>query len=217
MRNSLPGAAALLAAPVAGIAAAIVQPTLSDGAAEQVAALTNHRGAMIAAMVISGVAIALLIGGTVWLATSLAPLAPRLALAGGVLGVLGSLVVLFESGVSAAMPAIVAGLDTPQATATVDRVQSSAGLSGLEPLSLAGDVGLALLGLALVRAGASRAAAAAIAVGAFTEGAGFATGTRGAVLIGFVLLLIGLAAALRPVLLRAPRRVAAQPLAVPSA
>ena len=113
--KSIAGATALLAAPILVIAGALAQPTLSGDAAKQVVALTSHRGAMIAGMTLSMIAAVLLIGGTVWLALTLAPCAPRLAMAGGVLGVLGSLIVLFENSVGAAAPAIVAGLDRAQA------------------------------------------------------------------------------------------------------
>jgi hypothetical protein len=197
-----PGAVALVAAPVVALAGTLLQPTLSDSPADQVAALSDHRGAMIGAMTLNGIAVVLLIAGTIWLAFAIAPRSPRLALAGGVLGVLGSLVVLFESGVAAAAPAIVSGLGPAQATAALQSIHSSTAASGLEPLSLAGDVGLALLGLALVKLGAPRSGAAAIAIGAFAEGAGFAIGTKGAVLTGFALLFVGLAYALRAVVAR---------------
>jgi hypothetical protein len=192
-RIALPGATVLLAAPLVAAVGALVQPTLSDSAAAQVSALSDHRAATIAAAVLNATAITLLIAGIIWLALALAPRAPRLSLAGGCLGVLGSLIVLFETGLAASAPTIVRALDGRQATATLDRIHASAAASALEPLSLAGDIGLALLGLALVRAGAPRWTATAIAVGAFAEGAGFATGTRVAVLVGFALLFGGLA------------------------
>ena len=69
------------------------------------------------------------------------------------LGVLGSLVVLFENGVGAAAPAIVDTLDRAQATAVLDRINTGA-ISALEPLSILGDIGIALLGIAVARAGA---------------------------------------------------------------
>ena len=163
--KSIAGAAALLAAPILVIAGALAQPTLSGDAAKQVVALTSHRGAMIAGMTLSMIAAVLLIGGTVWLALTLAPRAPRLAMAGGVLGVLGSLIVLFENSVGAAAPAIIAGLDRAQATAVLGRIQSSAAISAFEPVSIVGNIGVALLGIAVARAGAPRWAAALIVIG----------------------------------------------------
>jgi hypothetical protein len=186
------GAGALLLAPIVVIAANLVRPTLSDDAANQVAAFTEHRGAMIAGIALSAIAVALLTGGIVWLALELARHAPKLALTGGVLAVFGSLVIVFVTGVSAAAPAIVSGLGPAQATATLHSIQSSVAVTGLEPLQIVGDVGLALLGIAATRAGAPRWAAGAIAIGALGEGAGFGTGTKALVIVAFAILFVGL-------------------------
>jgi len=196
-RSTLAGAAALLSAPLVVIVGTLIQPTLSDEPARQVAALDDHRSAAIAGIVLGTAAVVLLIAGTIWLAGRLMARSARLAIAGGTLAVLGSLVVLFEDGVTAAAPSVVGGLDPARATAALDRVHNSTAVSGLEPVSLVGDLGLALLGVAIVRAGAPRWTAAAIAVGAFGEGVGFATGTRWLVVAGFVVLLAGLAEAVR--------------------
>jgi hypothetical protein len=195
-KSTTAGALALLAAPLVVIISAFAQPTLSGDAATQVAALTGHRGAMITGMALGLIAVALLIAGIIWLAIALAPHAPRLAMAGGVLGVFGLLVVLFENSVAAAGPAIVTGLDRIQATAMLDRIHSGA-ISALEPLSVAGDIGLVLLAIAAVKAGAPRWAGAAIAAGALAEGAGFATGTRALVITAFAVLFVGLLQAVR--------------------
>jgi len=203
------GAAALLAAPIVVIAGTLAQPTLSDDAATQVAALTVHRGPMIAGMTLRTIGLILLIAGTVWLALTIAPRAPRLAIAGGVLGVLGSLVVLFENGVGAAAPAIVDTLDRAQATAVLDRINTGA-ISTIDTLSIFGDIGIALLGIAILRAGAPRWAAAAIVIGALGEGAGFATGTKALVIISFALLFAGLLQAVRTLVARAAPQAAAE-------
>ena len=195
-KSTLAGAAALLAAPIVVIAGTLAQPTLSDDAAAQVAALTVYRGPMIAGMTLRTFGLILFIAGTVWLALTLAPRAPRLAMAGGLLGVLGSLVVLFESGVGAAAPAIVDTLDRAQATAVLDHINSGP-ISALDPLSILGDIGIALLGIAVARAGAPRWAAAAIVIGALGEGAGFATGTKALVIAGFAVMFAGLLQAVR--------------------
>jgi hypothetical protein len=202
------GAVALLAAPIVVIASTLAQPTLSDDAASQVAALTGHRTAMITGMALSSIAVVLLIAGVIWLALALAPRAPRLALAGGVLGVFGLLAVLFENGVAAAGPAIVGGLDPIQATAVLDRIHSGA-ISALGPLAVTGDIGLALLGLAAVKAGAPRWAGAAIVVGALGEGAGFATGTKAIVITAFAVLFVGLLQAVRTLTTSPSPRLAA--------
>ena len=168
-KRTIAGSLALLAAPIIVIVATLAQPTLSDDAASQVAALTDHRGAMITGMALSSIAVVLLIAGIIWLALALAPRAPRLAMAGGVLGVSGLLVILFENGAAAAFPAIVGGLDRIQATSVLDRIHSGAAITALGPLSIIGDIGLALLGLAAVKAGAPRWAGAAIVIGALAE------------------------------------------------
>jgi hypothetical protein len=215
-KSTFAGATALLAAPIVVIAATLAQPTLSGDAATQVAALTDHRGAVIAGMAANTIGVVLLIAGLIWLALTLAPRAPRLAMAGGVLGVLGLLVVLFGNGVGAAAPAIVDTLDRAQATAVLDHINTGA-VSALEPLAILGDIGIALLGIAVARAGAPRWAAAAIVIGALGEGAGFATGTKALVIISFALLFAGLLQAVRTVVTRAapePAAEAAQAAAV---
>jgi hypothetical protein len=208
-RTTVAGTAALLAAPIVVIAATLIQPALSDAAAGQVVALTDHRAAMVAALTLSSIGVVLLTAGVIWLALALAPRVPRLAVAGGVLGVLGSLVVLFVNSVGAAAPAIVSALDPAQAAAVLDRIHSSAVIAALEPLQLIGDIGVALLGIAVVKAGAPRWAAAAIAVGAVGEGAGFATSSKALVIIAFALLFAGL--------LQAVRTLGTSPRPVPAA
>jgi hypothetical protein len=207
-KRTIAGAVALLAAPIIAIAGTLAQPTLSDDAAMQVAALTGHRGAMITSMALSSIAVVLLIAGIIWLALALAARAPRLAMAGGVLGVFGSLAVLSENSIAAAFPAIVGGLDRIQAIFVLDRIHSGA-ITALGPLSIIGDIGLALLGLAAVKAGAPRWAGAAISVGALAGGAGFATGTRALVIIAFGVLFLGLLQAVRPLVASPAPRLAA--------
>src|SRR5258708_6509358 len=190
------GALALLATPIVVIAAVLIQPTLSGDASTQVTALTSHHRAMITGMTLSIIALVMLIAGTLWLALALAPRAPRLAIAGAVLGVFGALVVLFENSVAAAAPAIASGLGHAQATVMLESVHSGA-VAAVEPLALLGDIGIALLGLAALKAGAPRWAAAAIAVGAIGEGTGFATSTKALVVISFAILFAGLLPAVR--------------------
>jgi hypothetical protein len=217
-RSTIAGTVALLAAPIVVIVATLIQPTLSDDPAKQVSALTDQRGAMIAGLALRSIAVVLLIAGIVWFALALAPRAPRLAMAGGVLGVLGSLVVLFGNGVAAAAPAIVGGLGQVQATAVLDHLHSNAALSALEPLALLGDIGVALLGIAAVRAGGvPRWAAAAIVIGALGEGAGFATSSKALVIVSFALLFAGLLPAVYTQVTRTAHTLApeaAQPAAV---
>lgn len=204
------GAGALLIAPILVIAATLARPTLSDDAATQVAALTQHRGSMIAAIALSVIGVVLLTAGIVWLALTLAQHAPRLALVGGALGVLGSLVVVFLDGVGAAAPTIVQALDPAHATTTLHSIQSSTAVTGLEPLQLLGDIGVALLGIAAVSAGAPRWAAAAIVIGALGEGAGFGTGTKTLVVIAFAIVFAGFVEAVRTLVAHPGDRLAAE-------
>ncbi len=208
-KHTTAGSLALLAAPIIVIVATLTQPTLSDDAASQVAALADHRGAMITGMALSSIAVVLLIAGIIWFALALAPRAPRLAMAGGVLGVFGLLVVLFENGVAAAFPAIAGGLDRIQATFVLDRIHSGAAITALGPLSIIGDIGLAMLGLAAVKAGAPRWAGTAIAAGALAGGAGFATGSKALVIIAFAVLFLGLLQAVRTLAASPAPRLAA--------
>jgi hypothetical protein len=196
-KSDLTGAAALLAAPLLVLAGVALAPTVSDDAAVQVAALTDHRGAAIAGLTLQTIAISLLIGGVIWLAVTLASRTPRLALAGGVLAVVGSLIPLFENGVAATAPTLVAALDPARATTAIARIDSSAAVSALEPFSLLADLGLALLAIAAVKAGAPRWAAILVAVGAFGEGVGFGSGTRALILAAFAVLFAGFAGIVR--------------------
>lgn len=187
-RTALAAKAALLAAPLLALVSAVVSPTVADG---DVAAMENHRQLIQLGHAISTLSIVLLTGGTIWLAVTLSRSARRLALFGGILAVAGSLIVLFEDGMSAAEPAVVAASAHTRAVGLVDHIEASA-FRGLEPLALLGDLGLAVLALAAARAGAPRWAAISTAVGAFAEGAGFATGTRLVVIAGFAALFAGL-------------------------
>jgi hypothetical protein len=213
-KTTLAGAASLLAAPILIIVATLVRPTVSDAAADQVTALTDHRGAVIAGLAIGILAAVLLIAGIVWLATAVASHGRALAVWGGILGVLGMLVVLFEDGISAAAPSVVGALDPAQATTALDRIGSSAAVEVLEPVTIVGAIGLTLLAIAAARAGTHRVAAAAIAAGAFVETAGFAVASSAVIVVGFVLLFLGLAAAVRTLLAEPRGRTARE--AVPA-
>lgn len=185
------GAAALISAPIVVIAGALVTTTLSDDAADQVAAFADHHGSMVTGAVLQGISIVLLIAGAAWLASAVFPHARALGLAGGTLAVLGSLPVVYDDGVHAAIGSVAANEQA------VHQILSSAAVTAVEPISLLGDIGLALLGIAAAKAGAPRWTAGAIIVGAFAEGAGFATGTKPLVAVAFALLLAAFVAVVR--------------------
>jgi hypothetical protein len=211
-KTTLAGVSALLLAPLTAFVGVAILPTVSDYSPAQVAALTDHRGAMIAGMALQTIAIALLIGGVIWLAHVVAPGARTLAVAGGVLAVAGSLIPLWQDGVTATYPTLVAALDPAHATTAIDHIHNTGAISALEPLALLGDLGLALLGLAAVKNGAPRWAAVAVTIGAFSEGAGFGSATRPLILAGFAILFVGLAAATRALLSTPAERIAREPV-----
>lgn len=203
-KTMLAGAAALVAAPVLEVVSALVEPTASDDAADQVAAFVDHRGAAVLGVALEMIALGLLIAGTVWLAVCLARRSPKLAAWGGILAVFSYFVVAFENGTSLAAAAITQALPSPQATTALHAVAHSAGVSAVEPLSVLGIVGFVLLALALRRSAAPLWAAAGLAVGTAIETAGFAAGTRALVVAGFAVLAVSAAAVVRSLLAGAP-------------
>lgn len=196
-KSMLAGAAAFVLGSLLALVGVLVLPTVSDEAADQVAALVDHRGAVVAGLAIQLVALGLLTAGTVWLAVAAASRAPGLAVAGGVLAVFGYFVVAFESGVTLAAAGIVTVLDSAQATRALDAVGSSAGVSAVEPLTVLGVVGYALLAVGLRRAGVPVWAGALLVVGSAIETAGFATATRPLIVVGFAILAVAGAAIAR--------------------
>jgi hypothetical protein len=207
-RLALTGAASFLAAPILAAAGVLASTTMSDDPATQVAAFADHRSAMIAGAVLETVGIVLFLAGIVWLATALAPRARGLAAAGGILGVAGSLVILLEDGLGAALPSVVSALDPAQAVAVIHHIHSSA-VYGLEPVSLLQAVGCLLLALAALRSGVPRWAAGLFALGGFVDTVGFASASKPLTVIGFVFLLGGLAQLVRSFAGREPAPAAA--------
>lgn len=188
-RTMLAGAVCLIAAPLLELVSSIVVPTMSDETGPVVTALRDHHGAMVAGLTLEMLALALLIAGTLWLALAVAPHAPRLAGAGGILGVAGLLAILFANGMSAAAAPVVSSLDEASATTAVDAITGSAAHSVLEPLSILHVLALILIAVALRRTAA--AASVTLVAGSIVETAGFATGTRALVIAGFALFLAG--------------------------
>lgn len=207
------GAAASVLGPLAALVSVLVAPTFSDEAANRAAALADHWGASVAAMVLQFAGIALFVGGIAALALALAPHAPRLALWGAIAGVAGSLVILFEQGVTVGGAVAAHGLGPARAAETLHRIDGSRAVGAVEPLSLLQAIGFTLLAVAAARAGAPRWASAALVVGAFANTAGFAAGARPLAAAGFVVLLVGLLPIVR---LLAGRRAAGVSVAQPA-
>lgn len=178
------GAIALVAGPALGLIATIIMPTLSDDADKVVSALTAQHTAMIAGLTLQTLSIPFMIAGLIWLATTVMRRSPRLALTGGVLGVAGGLLILFEDGLADTAPSIVSSLKGDQATAALNQLRSSFA-AGIDPLALLFDIGLALLAFAAVNAGAQRWIAPAVTVCALLQGVGFASGARPLLLVSF--------------------------------
>jgi len=188
-RTMLAGAVCLVAAPLLEIVSSIVIPTTSDDSGAVVNALRDHHGTMVTGLTLEMFALVLLIAGTVWLALALAPRAPKLAAAGGVVGVAGLLAILFANGMNAAAAPVVSALDPASADAAVHAVSGSAAVSTLEPLSILHVAGLILLAVVLRRVAA--VGGIALVAGSIVETAGFATGTRALVIAGFAVFLAG--------------------------
>ncbi len=203
------GAISLIAAPVIGFVATLMLPTMSDGGSDVVAALGAHHGAMIAGLTLSTLSIAPMVAGVVWLAATLRPHAKGLALTGGVFAVAGALVVLFEDGITAALPSVASSLDSAQAATTIDHLHSSAA-AALDPLALLLDVGLAMLGFAAVRAGAPRWVASALTVAVLAQGIGFGAASRPLVVVGFAAMAVLLTMVVVRLSTPAPQRARAQ-------
>lgn len=178
------GAAALIAGPVIGLIATIVLPTLSDDAGDVVTATASHHSAMIAGLTLQTLSIPVMIAGVVWLATALAPKAPRLAVAGGIVGVAGAFVILFEDGLTDAGPSIVGSLDSAHAAVALHQVSSSTA-AAIDPLALLFDLGVALLAFGAVKIGVQRWVAVALTVSAVAQGVGFGAGARPIIAVAF--------------------------------
>ena len=190
------GATALLAGPLLALVINAVLPTLSDDATAVVGSLHSHHGTMVLGLSLEPLSIALMIAGAVWLAAVLRTRAPRLATAGGIIGVAGGLVVLFEDGVHAVAPAVADTLGAGTAAKVLDNIHSSA-VARVEPLALLLALGLTLLAAAAVKAGAPGWLAFAVGVCAFGQGIGEATGIRVLLLATFAGLFLSLAAIVR--------------------
>jgi hypothetical protein len=190
------GATALLVAPLLAFVINAMLPTLSDDATAVIDALHSHHGVMVLGLSLEPLSIALMIAGVVWLAVVLRARAPRLATAGGIIGVAGGLIVLFEDGVHAVAPAVVGTLGAGTATKVLDHITTSAA-GRVEPLALLLALGLTLLAAAAVRAGAPYWLAFAVGICAFGQGIGEATGIRVLLLTAFAGLFLSLAVMVR--------------------
>jgi hypothetical protein len=204
------GAICLVAAPIAGFVSVLVGETVSGKASDQAVAFVEHATATHVGLALNAIAAALLIGGLIWFAWIAHERSPRLAVVGGVLGVIGMLAALFDDALHVAGSLMVAGLTAAEATTALGPL-TSGGVFAVGPLSELGDIGLIVLAIAAVRFGLPRWTAAVLCVGVICEGLGFAAGSRYLAAVGFALAAVGVAAVVRTVHGEAPVAVAMKP------
>lgn len=197
------GASCLVLAPLAGLVSVLVSQTVSGKAADQAAAFVEHPTATHVGLALNAIAAVLLVGGAVWFAWIAYERSPRLAMAGGVLAVLGMMSALFDDAVHVTGSVMVQGMSTVEATTALDPL-TSGGVFVVGPLSELGDVGIILLAIAALRFGVPRWAAAVLCAGVIGEGLGFAAGSRYLAAAGFALTAVGVATVVRTVFVRPP-------------
>ena len=206
------GAACLLAGPLAGLASVLVEHTLSLKAADQAAAFTVHPTATHVGLAVNAVASVLLAAGLLWFAWTTYGRSPRLAVAGGVLGLLGSFSIMVDDAVHIAGSLVVSGLPAGRATQLLDRL-TSGGLVAAGVLSELADLGMILLAVAALRIGVPRWGTATLCLGVVAEAVGFGTGSRYLAAAGFALTLVGCATVVRTALAGVPDMPATTALA----
>ncbi len=192
------GAACLLVGALAGFASVLIEPTISDKAADQAAAISAHAGAVHAGIAVNAVGAVLLVGGLIWLAGVASKSAMALAVSGGVVAVLGLLAVMLDNGIQLAGSVVAEGLGTNQATTLLQPLDSG-GVATAGVISVLNDIGMILLGVALLKTSVPKWAGAVVIVGAVVQAAGFGSGKHYVAAVGFALLFFGFAATVRAI------------------
>lgn len=206
------GAACLVVGPLAALASVLIEPTISDKAADQAEAAVVHFDALQGGLAVNAVGAVLVAAGLVWLAWVTHRRSPRLAAAGGALGVIGLFAVALDDGLTLAGAAMTRGLDVARATALLDPIYSG-GLASVGVISVLNVIGMILLGAAALRSGVTRWAPAAIIVGAVVNAVGFASGDRYLAAVSFAVLALGFAGTARAVTADAPAPVRVEGIA----
>jgi hypothetical protein len=191
----------------------LIVHTLSHTPADLAAAFTVHPDASQLGIGVGAAAAVMLAGGLVWLAQTTYQASPRLAVIGGVLGVLGLFSVIFDDAVRLSGALVVDGLGATQAADLLGRL-SSGGVVVVGPLSLLNDIGMVLLAIAALRTGVPRWAVVVTCIGVLVESAGFAVGIRYLAAIGFVVVVAGFTTMVRTTLEGRPEsapEIATQP------
>lgn len=190
------GAVCLVLGPLAGLVSMFVVRTVSLKAADQVAAFTTHPGLTRLGLSINTIAALLLIAGLVWLAATTYERSPKLAIVGGITGVLGMVAIMFDNAFHIAGSLMVSGLDSDRATAQFHQVISG-GAMAVGPLSELADLGVIMLAIAALKIGVPRWAAALLIAGVIVQGVGFAAGARFIAAVGFAATFAGFALVVR--------------------
>lgn len=184
------GAACLLAAPLAGLASVLIERSVSLKAPDLATAFTLHPTATHIGLAVNAVGTVLLAAGLVWFAWTAYARSPRLAVAGGVLGLIGLFSIAVDDGVHIAGSLVVSGLPAADATPILERL-TSGGVVAAGIVSELADIGVILLAIAALRIGVPAWGTAIICLGAVGEAVGFATGTRYLAAAGFAVTLVG--------------------------
>lgn len=160
--------AAMILAPLLGLASAISAPPLKTSAGAQLAEIARHQDRWYLYALFITISSWLLVPAVLGLIGLVSARAPRLSLIGGGLALLGVLVAIGDATVELMYWQMgAAGADRVQMAALAERYQNAAGSSLLFTIGgLAVIAGLVLLAIALWRTGAAPAwAAAGIPVG----------------------------------------------------
>jgi hypothetical protein len=206
--------AAMILAPLLGLASAVIAPPLKSGAGAKLAEIARHQDRWYLYALLITISSWLLVPAVLGLIGIVSERAPRLSVIGGGLALLGVLVAIGDATVELMYWQMgAAGADRTQMAALADRYENAAGSS--LPFAIGGlalIAGLVLLALALWRTGAAPAwAAAGVPAGVVLNVVAFSASSSALVIASNVVLLatlgwIGRAVVTEPLPHREPLR-----------
>jgi hypothetical protein len=199
------GAACLIVAPTLLLSSALAAPPLKAAPADQLSVIADHpdRWYWYAVLILAGSV--LLVPALAALTSLIVPRSPRLALTGGGLALVGSLIAIADAGNELVVSRMVgAGTDRAQMVGVLDRYQTDTAISVIFTIGgLSVLLGVLLLAIGLYRSSAVPSwVAAAVPVGAVLNVVGLSVGNTPAVIGSCLVLLAALArvaSALHPV------------------